>query len=98
MAFKTINTQDKNLQLIQDAILQSLAPLQLSPLTGGVMLSNVSIASGSNQIPHKLGKVPSKWIVTDITGGASTFYRTSWDSRFINLTASGACVASFWVS
>jgi hypothetical protein len=97
MAFKQVNTNDQNLQLIQDNISAAIQPIDTAPLTRGNLLTNLPLTSGSNSIAHKLGKVPTRWVITDIDA-AVTVYRSSWDNAYINLTASGACTISLWVN
>lgn len=97
MAFKTINTPDQNLQFIQDNVATALMPIQNSPFVGGVLLQNIVLAAGSNQIQHTLNRTPVVWVICD-TNAAQTVYRTSWNTTNINLTASGSVTISMWVN
>jgi hypothetical protein len=97
MPFKQVNTNDQNLQLIQDNVSAAIQPLDTAPLTRGNLFTDIALTSGSNQIAHKLGRAPTRWVITDINA-AVTVYRTSWDTAYINLTASGACTISLWVN
>ena len=45
------------------------------------------VVSGNTVISHKLGVVPTGWIVVDLQD-ANIVTRVSWDSSFITLTAS----------
>lgn len=96
-AFKQINTNDQNLQLIQDAVSSALRPIQSSPFVGGVLLTGVVLAAGTNAIQHTLGRTPTVWVICD-TNAAQTVYRTSWTTSLINLTASGAVTVSLWIN
>jgi len=97
MPFKQVNTNDQNLQLIQDNVSAAIQPLDTAPLTRGNLLTNVVLASGANPIAHKLGRIPTRWVITDINA-AVTVYRSNWDNAFLTLTASGGCTISLWVN
>ena len=93
---KRIVTGDGNLKTIQDNVQDALAKISHTPFQAGILFSNVSLASGSTQISHKLGRQPQGWVVTDLNG-AATIYRSSWDSKYITLSSSAAVTASLWV-
>lgn len=96
-AFKQINTTDQNLQFLQDNIATALKPIQASPFVGGVLLTGIVLATGSNAIQHTLGRIPKLWVIAD-TNAAQSVYRTSWNTELINLTASGAVTIAMWVN
>ena len=95
--FPTLNTKDKNIQLIQDNIQKLGAAIQSSPFQGGNYLTGVALISGTTQIAHKLGRTPVIWVIGDNTA-AATIYRASWDSNFINLVSDAACTVALWVN
>lgn len=78
MAFKTITTQDQNLNLVQNNIQSALAPLQGSPFASGQMVSlttkvngqssttmKLSLVAGQdNLVAHNLGAPPNYWLLT----------------------------------
>lgn len=96
-AFKQINATTQELSFVQDNVALALKPLQNSPFVGGVLLTGIVLAAGSNAIQHTLGRTPQLWVVCD-TNAAQTVYRTSWTTSLINLTASGAVTVSLWIN
>ena len=71
-----------------------LNPIISNPLNNMSILTNVSLAIGTNVINHLLGKIQQGWVITDIQG-ASTIYR---NAPFNNLTLSLSSSAAVTVS
>lgn len=97
MALKKINFQERSLALFQDNVNQALIPLQSSPFVGGVLLTDVALVTGSNAVPHTLGRTPIMWVITD-RNGTATIYRTAWNTSTISLTVSANLTVSLWVN
>lgn len=97
MALQRIVTTNQDLQLVQDNVNNALVPIQKSPFVGGVLLTGISLKTGSNAVLHTLGRTPTLWVICDINA-SQTIYRTTWDTTNINLTASGAVTISMWVT
>lgn len=101
-----IQTPDKNLQLIQSNVNTALTPLQNSPLTGGVLLTNVSLKSGQdNLISHNLGHVPvfafpglPNVSATIWSPASSALSGTNASMSQINLRCSSNCIVSVWLN
>jgi hypothetical protein len=93
---KTISLDDKNLQLIQDNVINALAPLETSPLIGGVFLSDISLASGSNAIVHRLKRVPQT-VFAGCPNVNTVIWVTAKDSEKITVNTSAACKVTLWV-
>lgn len=49
-------------------------------------------ASTAVKINHKLGRIPTEWYVTDVTGNYGVFFRMAWDASTITLRANNTCV------
>jgi len=106
ISFKTINTQDKNLQLIQDNVAAAIAPIQRSPLIGGVLLLNVSLKAGQdNLVQHTLNRMPQIIIpgipsvnTTIWSPASSSIGNQSSNSQYVNLCCSSNCTVSVWVN
>jgi hypothetical protein len=65
----------------------------------GVTLDPVSFtAFATHAIKHKLGRVPSSWVVVDVTNGFGSFQRISWDDSIIEIQCDVSCVATFRVA
>jgi hypothetical protein len=97
MPLRQINTQDQNLQLIQGNVADAIAPLEKSPLTGGVFISALFLSIGTNKVAHLLGRTPTRWAIMDLNASA-TIYRLSWDDKFLTLQSSTDCTVSLWVN
>ncbi len=97
MPFQTINTGSQPLQQIQRNITQAINVIESKPFQGGNLLTGVSLAVGANSIPHKLGRQLQIWVIADINA-APTLYKTSADTKFLNLQCSAQCVVSLWVA
>lgn len=96
--FYKIQSSDTKVNLLQDAVDKALTPVLNVPLIDGVLLKNVSIATGLNIVNHTLGREPLGWIVVDKNSSATVYRQTSAiPDRTLNFVASGSGVFSFWV-
>lgn len=95
---KSINFQDKDLQLIQDNVNQALVALQQSPFIGGNLLKSVVLSSsGNNAVAHGLQRVPTVWVLCG-NNANSVVWATSQDTGFLNLSCSANCTVTLWVN
>lgn len=97
MPIKKINFQERSLALFQDNVDAAITPLQNSPFVGGVLLTGIALTTGSNAVPHTLGRTPIMWVITD-RNGVATIYRTAWNTLTISLTVSANLTVSLWVN
>lgn len=94
---RRIQSSNRDLMQVQDALDQALTPVLSNPLLDGVLLSNVTITASAAKFSHLLGRQPIGWFVVDDTSGAA-IYRTAWDTRTISLrTVSGTNTVSIWM-
>lgn len=106
MAFKKIYTEDKNLQQVQDNVDDALRPLQSLPLSKAVLVSNISLTSGQdNLVPHGLNKAPLLWILAAQntnsrvwSQNSSQLNNQSSNERLINIRCSTTCVVNLLFS
>lgn len=99
----TITTSDIN--RIQDAIQDALNQIA-SPFIGGNVVQTILLTSGQdNLIPHRLGRIPQVWTLTDQNTNATVWSPPSTqlqgqtsNANFINLRCSSTCTISFWVN
>jgi hypothetical protein len=94
--FKKIQTALFDLMQVQTNVSYVLDPLVKVPFLDGAVMSQVTLASGSNRIAQPLQRRPLGWFITD-RNSAATVYRTAWDSNTITLTASAATTVDIWV-
>jgi hypothetical protein len=58
-----VNTNNRDLSLIQDYITSALTDLQQLPLSDSTILANVSLAVGLNTINHTLARRLIGWVI-----------------------------------
>lgn len=106
MALKRILTQDKNIQLIQDNVEEALIPLQSLPMVNGVLIKNVVLRSGQdNLIPHTLGRFPQIYFIGNRDTNSSIWNpitaalnNQKSNSSVINLWCSTTCTIALWIN
>lgn len=89
-------TNDVNLEKIQANTRSATQAARSNPINSGTVLSSVSLSSGDNQIPHKLGKSLQGWFIVDVNA-ASSIYKKSSNDKTITLNSSVACVVNLFV-
>ncbi len=96
--FRKVVTTNKDLNLIQDNLLQTLDSLAKNPLLGGKLLSQVALKSGSNTLNHGLGRNYVSWAVFRPTAAMTLYETASPDpSKFLVLVASAPGAADLLV-
>jgi hypothetical protein len=105
VALQKVNTDDKDLELLQRYVEQAIIPLQNSPLIGGNLITGVSLSAGSdNLVAHKLGKTPTHFMVLDQDSNANVWSAVTTilngsdrSALFINLKSNASITISVWV-
>jgi hypothetical protein len=75
----------------------AINPLLANLFTQGVQISNVQVSTTQTTIPHKLGRLPVGWIVTDANAGVMVYRSANFNDSTLSLTASGTATISLWV-
>ena len=78
--FKT-PCKDQELSNVQDNLIRTLNPVFDTPILGGVQLTSIVLAVGSNNISHKLSRNLIGWVITRQRAAASIY-----DTQDTNLT------------
>lgn len=92
--FPKIITDDVSLNRVQDNISTLTDYIQVSPLTGSVSIVDVRFTSSSPvKVAHKLGRVPTGFIVADIDAARTIHRNTAFTPLLVELHPSGACNA-----
>jgi len=95
-----VQTTDRNINQLQQNILQALRPIIQNPIANGSVLVGQSLVVGNNTINHGLGRALQGWIVVGISG-ASTIYDNQATNKNTNLTlilnSSAAVVVNIYV-
>lgn len=96
---KRVYTGSPEIQRMQDLIAESVEQLERSPMGKGVLLEGVSLSTGaSNRVNHKLGRVPSGWIIVDRDDNANVWSSTSsLPNKFLELSTSADVTVSLWI-
>jgi hypothetical protein len=83
---------------MQQNLVQKLNLLNKIPFLNGILLQNISLATGVNSVPHKLQRKYQGWFFTK-KSSAATVYQTSSsdDVQFLTLTASASVDVDIWV-
>lgn len=81
---------------LQDATRATTGNLGKIPLLDGRLITDVAVATTATSIPHKLGRQPLGWVLTD-QDTAATVRRSAWDAKHLTLIASAACTVGLWV-
>jgi hypothetical protein len=75
-----------------------LRSLLAAPMLRGAELAGVALpAAAQVRVPHRLGRTPVGWLVTDATVGVPAFYRVSWDDTVIVFQSTTAATVNLWV-
>jgi len=75
MALPKYKTDIRELTLLQQTWASQLDPVVTNTFTGGLVLKNVELSTGSNIINHKLGRKLQGWTMVRVRASA-TFYDT----------------------
>ena len=67
---------------IQENVDAALVPLQRSKILDGILLRNVSLTSGVNEVSHRLDRRLTGWLVVRQRASANI-----WDEQDTNVTA-----------
>jgi hypothetical protein len=75
---------------------KAIQQLSQNPLNGGSLLTAISLKSGSNNVPHKLGRAPQGWFIVS-PKAAVTVNETSTNTTNLVLNASASATVSIFV-
>jgi hypothetical protein len=72
--FQQVQTQDRNLNQVQQNLAKSINPLFANPLINGILIPDVILTTGDNYIEHKLGRALIGWIIVRRSDGTSAVF------------------------
>jgi hypothetical protein len=75
----------------------TIDPVIATQLITGNLISNVSLATGSNNINHLLGRIQVGWMIVDQQAAASIYRSKPFNKSTLTLTASAPATVSLWV-
>lgn len=97
--YKKIQSQDDVLNRVQDQIEVSFQELGRTEILDGVLLRNVSLTTGANDIEHKLDRTVRGWFLTRKRANADVWDTQDNNARptkFLTLQASADVVVDIW--
>ena len=93
-------TDDKDMSLLQTNWAKEINPVLGNPISQGLLLTGLVLASGDNTINHKLGRKLQGWIIVGLSASV-TFYdkqaTNSMPQKTLVLNASGAATINLYV-
>jgi hypothetical protein len=97
--FRRTTPRDESDRVLQDNIADALAPLTDVPLLDYVWRRDVTLASGSNQVPHGLGRAWRGCIVTRQNAAATISQPDTQPlrERFLTLQATANVVVDLYL-
>lgn len=96
MALRKIQSSNRELMQVQEAVEFELKSILRSQILDGVLVTGLAVTTTATKFEHMLNRQPLGWIIVDKTGSAS-IYRTAWDRRTISLIGSGSDTISIWI-
>lgn len=84
------------INLFRVAVEGLVRDLNTCPYLTGAHVTDIELSAGSNSVSHKLGRIPTGWIVTRIQTGTCTAYETARDTKAVTLSSSGSSKVDIW--
>lgn len=73
MNLPILQSEVKELTLMQTRWASALNPILTNPLANGILLKNVELISGATVVNHKLGRKLQGWLVTRLRNNVVVF-------------------------
>lgn len=94
----SLYVQNEDLKRVQENLVNKMNEILDNPLISGIRIAQVSLSSGSNRVPHGLGRPYVGVLITKRSTGAVIYDETPSEPRtFVQLNSSGSCVVDLWV-
>lgn len=98
--FQRIHTDDYELKTVQGNVGKTLDLLTTGPLSGGLLLTGVALASGDTNVEHRLGREPQGYLVVKRSGAADIYDKEvakNLKSTLLKLNSSAAITVSLYI-
>lgn len=82
---------------LQDAVRDIVQRLNATPYVISRSISTTFTAGQIKVLNHGLGRKPTRWVHSDVSGGYASFVRTDWDETTISIQSQNACSATFLI-
>lgn len=73
ISIQKVQTDDRNINQLQNYLIQALRPITQNPETQGTILTEIQLATGSNTIQHGLGVPLQGWQIIRQRASASIY-------------------------
>ena len=94
-------SEDAGLEQVQNNLENTFRSIEACPLLDGHLLTEVSLASGDNDIDHKLGRAIKGWVVTRYREATANVYEKISANKntgsLLKLNSSAATTVDIWV-
>jgi hypothetical protein len=99
--FKKINTDNYDLQKVQDSVAAAFQTLGVNFVVNGELVKGITLQSGvDNKVEHKLGRVPNGFFIADKNANADVWQSTTVNNikdRLLLLRSSATVTINLWV-
>lgn len=97
MSLPIFYSDNKDIQLIQNAWSQPLNNVLSTPIISGLLLKNINLINGITVINHLLSRQMVGWMIADIDGAAIIYRSAPFNTKTLSLTSNAAIVCNLWV-
>jgi len=88
---------DQALQQFQEYVVNAVNSILGNPLLDGRLIKDVLLASGDNQIEHRLARNYAGYIVTKKNANVDIYQVAGEDNIYLVLNSSGTATVDIWV-
>lgn len=96
-AVPNLQSEDRVQNQSSQNIISALNQLLKNPLVQGNFVKNTFLSSGSNVIPHGLGRTLQGWSIVDINADADIYRSAPLNAQNLTLTTSADVTVSLYV-
>jgi hypothetical protein len=99
--FKKVNTDNYELQKVQDSVAAAFQTLGINYMVNGELVKDITLASGvDNKVEHKLSRVPNGFFIVDKNATADVWQSTTSNKikdKLLLLRSSATVTINLWV-
>lgn len=92
-----MQTTNREINQLQQSISQAVNPVLQNPISQGSLVTNQSLSSGNNQVPHGLGRQAQGRAIVYQSAASNIYDYQKPDNKFFYLNASAAVTVSLYV-
>lgn len=92
-----VQTEDRNINQLQQYIAQTVRPLLTNPFLSGNILIGIQLVNGVTTIPHGLNRMQQGWSVVDSNAAVTPFRTQPFNANNLVLTSTAAATVNIYV-